>query len=65
MKRILAAIAITSFLSSAAFAGDIPSVPGPQSPAGLASAPTPGQIPYDGIAEQLSDESLSTLLSAL
>jgi hypothetical protein len=63
MKRILAAIAIACFLSSAAFAGDIPSVPGPQPPPSGSTAP--GEIPSVPFAEGVSSEALTTLLSAL
>ena len=68
MKRFLITIALTCALSSSAFAGDIPSVGAP-APASSGTTETtatsPGEIPSVGVAEQLSSEALSAVLSVL
>ena len=67
MKRFVMTVVLTFALSSFAFAGEIPSL-GSASPAPGGSEPTvtttsPGQIPSDGTADQVSDAALSALLS--
>ena len=68
MKRFLIAIALTCALSSSAFAGEIPSVGAPAPASSGTTDPTtsssPGDIPSVGVAEQLSSDALSALLSA-
>ncbi|HEY2975167.1 MAG TPA: hypothetical protein VGJ48_21810 [Pyrinomonadaceae bacterium] len=70
MKRFLIAVALTSVLSSSALAGDIPcgSPSPPPAPDGTTQTTTtssPGEIPTDGSAEQVSDAGLSALLTVL
>ena len=71
MKRFLIAIALTCALSSSALAGDIPT-DGSAAPApnGITQTPgetqtPPGDIPSGGVAEQVSNDALSALLSVL
>jgi opacity protein-like surface antigen len=65
MKRFVITAVLTVALSSFAFAGDIPSDGSPApAPIPSAQAPTsPGEIPSDGLAGQISDAALSALLS--
>lgn len=69
MKRFLMTVALTSALSSAAFAGEIPSVgvasPAPGKTTQTASATSPGDIPTGGVADQTSSAALSALLTLL
>jgi len=63
MDRFFKSIVLTCVLAVSAFAGQIPSVPGPEPQPSQNTAP--GEIPSVGIAEQLSSEALSTLLGSL
>jgi len=63
MDRFFKSIVLTCVLTVSAFAGQIPSVPGPEPQPSTKTAPA--DIPSDGIAEQLSSEALSTLLGSL
>lgn len=66
MKRLLITLALTCVLSVPALAGDIPTVPGTQpQPNGATSAPAPGDIPISDTTEQISDATLSALLTVL
>ena len=67
MKRIVMAITLSCVLSGLALAGEVPSVvPAPPQSGGLQSTSTsPGEIPTVGVAEQLSSDALSALLSVL
>jgi len=63
MHRFLKIMLLICVLTVSASAGQIPSVPGPEPQPSPNTAP--GDIPSGGIAEQLSDEALSTLLGSL
>jgi hypothetical protein len=67
MKRFAMTLVLASFLSSAAVAGEIPSVGAPAPPPSGGTQTTistePGNIPSDGLAGQISDAALSALLS--
>lgn len=69
MRRFLMAIALTAVLSSSALAGDIPTDGSPSPPRNGSTqtkAPTsPGEIPTSGSAVQISDATLSALLTML
>lgn len=76
MKRFLAAIALTCVLAVSSLAGNLPTagltstVPGNLPTAGVSStAPTgttsPGDLPTSGFAEEVSNATLSALLSVL
>ena len=66
MRRFLMTIVLTIVVSTPAFAGLIPTVPGPQPPPDeTASELLPGDIPSVGASEQLSSDALSALLAAL
>jgi hypothetical protein len=60
-------VILTVALSSFAFAGDIPSLgspsPAPEGSGQTATTTSPGEIPSDGLAGQISDAALSALLS--
>ncbi len=64
MNRILTTFALTLVLFVSALAGEIPSVPGPPPPPPATSQAdsdgdipsVPGNIPTDGLAEQITDE---------
>jgi hypothetical protein len=64
MKRSLISLSLICTLSCLVTAGEIPSVGAPIPPPPQTSTPL-GDIPSVGIAEQLSSDALSTLLSAL
>ena len=68
MKRFLAAIAVICVLTVSALAGDIPTLGSPQ-PAPREKSRTitraTGDIPSVPVAEQLSGDALTALLSAL
>ena len=67
MKRFVITMALTCALSCSALAGNIPSdgspAPAPNGSGQTATTTSPGQIPTDGIAGQISDAALSALLS--
>jgi hypothetical protein len=67
MKRFVITVALTVALSSFAFAGEIPSdgspAPAPNGSGQTATTTSPGDIPSDGAAVQISDAALSVLLS--
>lgn len=69
MKRFLMTVALTCALSSAAFAGEIPSVgvasPAPGKTTQTTSTTSPGEIPTSGVADQVSSATLSALLRVL
>ncbi len=69
MKRLLTAIVLALALSASAIAGDIPISGSPSPPpSGTTQTTTttsPGEIPTDGSAEQVSDMALSALLTVL
>lgn len=72
MKRLLMTVALACLLSSSALAGDVPTVGAPQPPQGTTISTSPGEIPTSpgevpsvGVAEQLSSDALSALLSVL
>ena len=71
MKRFLITIALTCALFSSALGGEIPSVGAPApAPNGITQTPgetqtPPGDIPSGGVAEELSSDALSALLSVL
>ncbi len=74
MKRFAMAITLSCVLSSSALAGEIPMtgpVP-PPPPQGMVDSTSPGEIPMvpgdipsDGVADQLSIDALFTLMSAI
>jgi hypothetical protein len=63
MKRLLTAIALALALSVSALAGDIP-ISGSPAPIhnGTTQSTSPGDIPTDGSAGELTDAALSALL---
>jgi len=67
MKRFVTTVVLTVALSSFAFAGQIPSdgspAPAPNGSGQTATTTSPGEIPSDGAAVQISDAALSALLS--
>lgn len=78
MKRLFATIAVVCLFSIPALAGDIPTLGTPQPtqasstdpgdiPSGGAPATStaPGEIPTGDVADHISDEALSALLSVL
>ena len=70
MKRFLITIALTCALSSSVLAGEIPSVGAPApAPSGTTQTSPgeipPGDVPTVGVAEQVSSDALSALLSVL
>ena len=70
MRRFLMAMSLTSVLTGAAMAGDIPSVGVPAPPPPCVdcvakSSPSPGEIPSGGLAEELSNEAWLGLVTAL
>lgn len=64
MKRLLTAIVLALALSVSALAGDIPTLGAPQPPPQGITA-SPGDVPTVGVAEQLSSDALSTLITVL
>ncbi|MGH9931381.1 MAG: hypothetical protein ACREA9_19415 [Pyrinomonadaceae bacterium] len=69
MKRFLVAFALAGLLAVSALAGDI-STSGAPTPASNGTSVTttsmsPGDVPTVGVAEQLSSDALSALLSVL
>lgn len=68
MKRFLMTVSLTLLLSGSALAGDIPCdapAPPPQRMTQATDATLPGEIPTSGNAEQMSEATLSALLSVL
>lgn len=66
MKNIFMAVVFVCVLSLSAFAGDIPTVPGPQPPpTNTTNVSSMGEIPSDGSEVSLSNAALSVLLTAL
>ena len=67
MKRFVITMVLACALSSSAFAGDIPSdgspAPAPNGSGQSATTTSPGEIPSDGLAAQISDGALSVLLT--
>lgn len=67
MKRFVITAVLTVALSSFAFAGQIPSdgspAPAPSGSGAVATTTSPGDIPSDGIAGQISDAALLGLLT--
>lgn len=67
MKRFVMAITLGCVLSGLVLAGEVPSVV-PAPPANgmtQTTSPSPGEIPTSGVAEQISSEALTALLSVL
>ena len=70
MRRFLMTIVLTCVVSTSAFAGLIPTVPGPQPPPPESASTTspgdvptvPGDVSTSGVAEQLSSAAQSALL---
>jgi hypothetical protein len=68
MKRLVMAITLSCFVSGLALAGEVPSVvpaPAPDGTTQTTTTGSPGEIPTDGSAEQVSDAGLSALLTVL
>ncbi len=68
MKRFLISVALACVFSSSALAGDIPSggIPSPAPSGGPSTTSTSlGEVPTVGLAEQLSSDALSAILSVL
>ena len=69
MKRFLKAITLACVLSVSALAGDIPisgtPAPPPTGTMETTSPTSPGDVPTGGAAEEISDASLSALLTVL
>ncbi|HLN99591.1 MAG TPA: hypothetical protein VK208_14115 [Pyrinomonadaceae bacterium] len=66
MRRLIVTTALMASICSSIIAGDIPSVgaPAPQ-PTQTTTTTAPGDIPTLGVAEQLTSDALSTLVTML
>jgi hypothetical protein len=68
MKRLVMAITLSFILSGLALAGEVPSVvpaPPPTGTMETTNPTSPGEIPFGGAAEEMSDAALSALLTVL
>jgi hypothetical protein len=68
MNRFVMTMALTCVLSTSVLGGDIPCgspSPAPQATVLTNAAPSPGEIPTVGVADQTSSAALSALLTVL
>lgn len=66
MKRTLASLMLTFVFCLNVYAGDIPTLPGPQPPPqGISSSQEPGDIPTSGAVDQITVDAWVDLLTML